>query len=114
MLKIKDKVIKLIFGNEEPLQEELLDTIIDLISSQVLLKIKTRLPEIETIPKELEYVVVELSVQRFNRIGSEGMTQETVEGHSAAYDYDNKSLMDAIDEWIDGQIFNDVARIRFL
>lgn len=42
------------------------------------------------------------------------MTQETVEGHSAAYDYDNKSLMDAIDEWIDGQILNDVARIRFL
>lgn len=114
MLKIKDKVVKLIFGNEEPLQEELLDTIIDLISSQVLLKIKTRLPEIETIPKELEYVVVELSVQRFNRIGSEGMKQETVEGHSAAYDYDNKSLTNAIDEWIDGQILNDVARIRFL
>ena len=38
------------------------------------------------IPLELEYIVDEATIRRFNRIGSEGMKSESVEGHSVTYD----------------------------
>ena len=37
------------------------------------------------IPLELEYVVDEATIRRFNRIGSEGKKSESVEGHSVTY-----------------------------
>lgn len=37
------------------------------------------------IPIELEYIVDEATIRRFNRIGSEGMKSESVEGHSVTY-----------------------------
>lgn len=37
------------------------------------------------IPVELEYIVEEATIRRFNRIGSEGMKSESVEGHSVTY-----------------------------
>ncbi len=37
------------------------------------------------IPAELEYIVDEATIRRFNRIGSEGMKSESVEGHSVTY-----------------------------
>ena len=37
------------------------------------------------IPVELEYIVDEATIRRFNRIGSEGMKSESVEGHSVTY-----------------------------
>ena len=37
------------------------------------------------IPLELEYIVEEATIRRFNRIGSEGMKSESVEGHSVTY-----------------------------
>lgn len=38
------------------------------------------------IPLELEYIVDEATIRRFNRIGSEGMKSESVEGHSVTFD----------------------------
>ena len=37
------------------------------------------------VPLSLEYVVDEATIRRFNRIGSEGMKSESVEGHSVTY-----------------------------
>ena len=37
------------------------------------------------IPLGLEYIVEEATIRRFNRIGSEGMKSESVEGHSVTY-----------------------------
>lgn len=37
------------------------------------------------IPRQLEWIVEEATVQRFNRVGSEGMKSESVEGHSVSY-----------------------------
>lgn len=41
--------------------------------------------EATEIPIELEYIVDEATIRRFNRIGSEGMKSESVEGHSVTY-----------------------------
>ena len=38
------------------------------------------------MPKQLEFVLVELSIKRFNRIGSEGFTSETVDGKTMSYE----------------------------
>ena len=46
------------------------------------------------IPLELEYIVDEATIRRFNRIGSEGMKSESVEGHSVTYD-----MSDALDPY---------------
>lgn len=40
----------------------------------------------DKVPEALEYVVVEVSAIRFNRIASEGMSSQTVEGESISFD----------------------------
>jgi hypothetical protein len=40
------------------------------------------------IPEELVWILDEVTVKRFNRIGSEGMSSESVAGHSIAFDAD--------------------------
>lgn len=54
----------------------------------LLSRLKRGNPEIETIPDELSYIVDELTIARFNRLGSEGLTAETMDGHSATYGSD--------------------------
>lgn len=51
------------------------------------------------IPESLTHIVVELAVARFNRVGAEGMTEESVEGHHAKY----QSFADLLEEY-DGEI----------
>ena len=53
---------------------------------------------IEEVPDRLEYIVEEVAVKRFNRVGAEGMTQESVDGRSNTFqanDFDE--YMDVID-----------------
>lgn len=38
-----------------------------------------------TVPDELDYIVDELAISRYNRIGSEGMTKESDNGYSVDY-----------------------------
>lgn len=61
------------------------DVIIHLISSKLLSKLKAIDSTVLKIPEELEYIAVEISIARFNRIGSEGLSSETIEGNSANY-----------------------------
>ena len=41
--------------------------------------------DIEEVPERLEYIIEEVSVKRFNRVGAEGMTQESVDGRSNTF-----------------------------
>ena len=45
------------------------------------------------IPAELEYIVDEATIRRFNRIGSEGMKSESVEGHSITFEDGDDPLL---------------------
>lgn len=42
----------------------------------------------DTVPSELQWILLEVVVHRFNRIGSEGMSSESVEGHSITFSAD--------------------------
>ena len=46
------------------------------------------LPELEKaeIPEELEWILTEVVVKRFNKIGMEGFTSQRVEGHDVTID----------------------------
>ena len=57
---------------------------VEAIYNTIAERLLIRLDETE-IPLSLEYVVDEATIRRFNRIGSEGMKSESVEGHSVTY-----------------------------
>ena len=69
------------------------------------------------IPTKLSYIVVEVTIARFNRIGSEGVSSHTVQGESLTWsDDDFKPYMDDIQEWLNAQdeVNTTRGRVRFI
>lgn len=69
------------------------------------------------IPTELSYIVVEVTIARFNRIGSEGVSSHTVQGESLSWtDDDFKPYMDDIQEWLNAQdeVNTTRGRVKFI
>ena len=67
------------------------------------------------VPKELEHVIVEVAVIRFNRIGSEGMSSHSVAGESTSYnENDFSAYMDEIQAYLDSVDGVKRGRVRFL
>lgn len=92
------------------------DSQLDVIITMTESRLKTLL-NVKNIPSELEFIVDEVAVKRFNRIGSEGFSSHTVEGESismGASDFDE--YMPEIEAWKKAQ--DDEAmkprRIKFL
>ena len=75
--------------------DELIDEIIELTKSKILNYINK-----EELPKELEFILVELSIQRYNRIGSEGISSESVDGKSVSYEDDFENYKTYLDDYI--------------
>ena len=85
--------IKVLLGVSE--NDDLVSEIIELTREKILNYInKTELP------KELEFVLIELSVQRYNRIGSEGIASESVDGKSVSYEDDFETYKHYLDEYM--------------
>lgn len=74
------KKIKTILGIEDDVQDDVLDILISNVESHL----QALLGKNE-IPERLEFIVMEITVRRFNRIGTEGMKSESVEGHSISF-----------------------------
>jgi hypothetical protein len=72
------------------------------------------LPNVTEVPYELSYIVLELSVVRFNRIGNEGMTSYSQDGESIAYGADMSNYEADIKSWLSKQAGNDRGVVRFL
>ena len=75
--------------------EELITEIVNITEAKILNYINA----IE-MPIELEFVLIELSVQRFNRIGSEGIASESIDGKSVSYDDDFVGYKHYLDDYI--------------
>lgn len=80
--------------------EAKLELLIDTISQRLCILLTS-----DTVPTELEYVVVEVAIARYNRIGSEGVDNHTVQGESMhwATDDDFEPYKDEIQAWLDAQ-----------
>lgn len=78
--------IKSLLGFEahDASHDDLLNTIVSLTKKRLCVLINA-----EVVPEVLQYIVVEVAVVRFNRIGSEGFSSHDVEGETIAWNDDN-------------------------
>lgn len=66
-------------------------------------------------PEELNHIIIEVSIIRFNRIGSEGLSSHSVEGESLAWnESDFAGYMDEIEAYLDEQKGTKKGRVRFI
>ena len=95
------------------------DDILNLIvkNTTQALEFKLGLKVSEKVPKQLDYIALEVAIKRYNRLANEGMSSYSQEGESitfSANDFDE--FMNDIDAWKDenGMKDNMSGRILFL
>ena len=96
--------ILILLGIAEPTEAmtEKIETIVEMTEQR--LKLMLGLSALADIPEELSFVIVEVAVSRFNRIGSEGVKTHTVQGESMAWsDDDFDPYLDYIQTWLNAQ-----------
>lgn len=104
--------IELLLGISRP-DDELVEKLTWILESSKS-RLKLLLEGMEP-PEELSYIVVEVSVIRFNRIGSEGVASHTVEGESLSFsDDDFAGYMGEIEAYLREQKTAKKGRVRFL
>ncbi|CDQ20858.1 Phage gp6-like head-tail connector protein [Halobacillus karajensis] len=102
MATTKDNV-KTVLGLQDNLQDNVIDIIIRNIESRLTVWFKQH-TDLTTIPDELQFIVEEMAVNRFNRIGSEGMESESVEGRSVSFKEDDfKPYLNILESYIPKQ-----------
>lgn len=80
--------IKLLLGISDTSKDTLLNTLISLKSG----KLQTALSS-DTIPSSLEYIIIELTIESYNKLGSEGLAAESIEGISRTYNTNSDELV---------------------
>ena len=84
---------------------EQITAIYSMYEKRLFSRLEKSLLEVVEIPTELEYILTECTIARFNRIGSEGMESESMDGHTAKYvDKDLSDYEHAIQSYIDSQV----------
>lgn len=102
--------LKLMLG----IEGEDLDEKLKLILSNTTARLKLLIGGIEP-PEELDHIILEVAVIRFNRIGSEGMASHSVEGESLNFGEDDFSgFSDEIQAFLDSQQDNTRGKVRFI
>lgn len=106
--------LKMMLGfNPEEADDEL-DKKLDLLLDCARKRLKILLGGIEP-PEYMNYIVVEVAIIRFNRLGSEGMKSQLVEGESISFsDDDFAGFREEIQAFLDSQKDVTKGRLRFL
>ena len=78
--------------------DQQLSDFIKRITKRLLIRINE-----EVLPKQLEYIVIEATISRFNLIGNEGMQTYSQEGESIHYQSILKEYEDDIQAYISNQ-----------
>lgn len=74
--------VKLLIGLSDNQQDDQLKKIIEVTERRLI----SMLPKDEKeVPEALRYIIEEVAVKRYNRIGAEGMDSESVDGRSSSY-----------------------------
>ena len=106
------KDLKILLGIPE--NDTLQDPKLNLILSGTRSRLKALLGG-QDPPESLGYIITDVAVIRFNRIGSEGLSSHTVEGESLSFsDNDFAGYMDDIQTYLDSQKEAKKGRVRFL
>lgn len=88
------------------IQDSSQDDVLDILISNVSSHLKAMLGK--DIPSHLDFIVEEITIRRFNRIGTEGMQSESVEGHSITF-YDLEKEFTPYEDIIDDNKDDDSA-----
>ena len=95
--------IKLTLGLNTDTSDKLLNMLVERATNRFKILLprvtnpNTGAKELQEVSEALDWIIEELVIERFNRIGSEGVTSETVAGHSVNFsEKDFKSYWDYI------------------
>lgn len=77
--------IKSILG----IEDDHIDGQINAIASVTQERLSFLLGGVAEIPKDMAYIADEVTIRRFNRIGSEGLSSHSVEGEAMTWDDDD-------------------------
>ena len=103
--------VKLLLGVSGTDLDAQLSLIIDNTENRLLAKLDGE----AQVPDELSYIVTEVALARFNRIGSEGVSSHTVEGESLAWSKDDFApYSEEIDSWLAAREDAGKGAVRFL
>lgn len=106
------KNLKLMLGI--PATETDRDELLTLIISTATARLRGLLGGVEPTA-ELDHIVLEVSISRFNRIGSEGLSSHTVEGESLSFaDDDFAPFQDEIEAYLAKNSESALGKVRFL
>lgn len=91
-----------------------MDTRLTIILNATKNRLKVLLGGLE-VPEDLNYIVTDVSIMRFNRIGSEGLSSHSVEGESQSFaNNDFEPYMDDIQSYLNAQQEATKGKVRFL
>ena len=94
--------------------DDSLDDKLNIIISSVTSRLKVLLGGIE-VPQELNHIILEVSIIRFNRIGSEGLSTHSVEGESLGFnENDFTQYQNEINAYLETLENSKRGRLRFL
>lgn len=66
-------------------------------------------------PDEMNHIILDVAIMRFNRIGSEGLSSHSVEGESLSFnESDFDGFMGEIQAWLDSQKNSTRGKVRFV
>lgn len=102
--------IKILLG----LEDGELDERINLLIGMATLRLTILLGGIEP-PEKLNYIIIEVVISRYNRIGSEGLKEHSVEGESQSFtESDFDAFKDDIQAFLDSQTESTRGKVRFI
>lgn len=101
---------KLMLGIEEADLDEKLSLILSGATSRLKILLGGTEP-----PQEMEHIILDVAIARFNRIGSEGLTGHTVEGESLSFtENDFDQFSDEIQAWLSSNSESSRGKLRFI
>ena len=74
---------RLSIDKSDTLQDDLIKDLILTTTDQLKAKIKS-----DTVPESLNFIIVEVAIKKYNKIGSEGYKSDSVDVISASYEDD--------------------------
>lgn len=102
-----NKLLLMLNLSDETANTALLTALLEASTNKVLIHTNST-----TLPPSLEWIVIELAIKRFNRLGSEGVASESVEGISKTYEGEADELA-AYMNYINAAIATDAATSKF-
>ena len=91
-----------------------LDKKLNIILLNARMRLRNLLGGVEP-PAELEYIILDVAIMRFNRIGSEGLSNHSVDGEILSFsDNDFEGFTADINAWLSAQKENTRGKVRFI